>query len=60
MTDHDMHGLGRNDIAKKVDNAAPRAEESPAHLSDELARLLRESAENVRSGQPPHTPPYSW
>ena len=27
MTDHDMHGLGRNDIAKKVDNAARRAEE---------------------------------
>ncbi len=48
MTDHDMHGLGRNDIAKKVDNAARRAAESPAHLSDELAGLLREIAENHR------------
>ena len=57
MTDHDMHGLGREYIAKKVDSAARRAEESSAHLSDELAGLLRESAENVRSGRPPLTPP---
>jgi hypothetical protein len=57
MTDHDLHGLTGKEIARKIDNAARRAEKSPAHLSGEIADLLRRSAQNVRSGEPPLTPP---
>jgi hypothetical protein len=53
----DMQEVSRDEIAKNVDKAADRAEQSSAHLHDVIAAAIRDSAENIRAGKPPLAPP---